>query len=102
MKRWRPVGFETDRLRRGEVQRISPSDVLLHRPTTRLEMGKNDPRSPIRLATIAQVSQRPCRAAIRSCKVCFAGFKGVRLTVHPDCHGGVRVRKRVANQPKAR
>ncbi len=59
-----PVGIETDLLRRWEERSIFPRFLVapvfpLERLTMRLEMAKNCPRSPTRLATIAQVRQAP-------------------------------------------
>ncbi len=45
----------------GKSGPFSP-DFSLHRPTMRLEIVKNCPRSPTRLATIAQVRQAPSGA----------------------------------------
>jgi hypothetical protein len=56
--RQEPVGLEADLLRRRDSGPYE-ADFSLHRPTMRLKIGLICPRSPTRLATIAQVRQAP-------------------------------------------
>ncbi len=84
-RRWRNGGVEpySGKPGRPENRNLSPQSFRSHPASRRLPY-------------------RPLLAAICSCSVRFAGFSGVRLTVQPDCSGGVSTRKRVASQPKAR